>query len=129
MVHFFGVTSLLLFLHIALVAADGVTPVPAARTNNIVTRLLGRASKCLSGNYSEPYDSTQPALVFILCTVPCEDHGCCKAGYHCCNDKYDKCKSLLQWQITYCVIYNGFHPGCPNGQTCGKINGQTWCLS
>ena len=56
MVRFLGVASLLLFSHIALVAADAV-PAVRAKANDIFMRLLGR-DKCPGSDYSESY-STQ----------------------------------------------------------------------
>lgn len=126
MVRFLGVASLLLFLHISLVAANAV-PAVCAKANDIFMRLLGR-DKCPGSNYSESYSTQLNQLSYSsYAQRRAKIMGAARQAptvvttgmvnvRACFNDK------------SLSVTYNGSHPGCLNGQTCGKINGKTWCI-
>ena len=129
MVRFLGVTSILLFSHIALVAADSMPPVHDVQRDAIVSRLFGRKSSCGKGN-SESWCSIHSTPRFVLWKVKCDDSGCCNRGVsYCCNNGYGTCKSWLPSTVNRLWSYlQRAASGCPIRQTCGKVNGQPLCF-
>ena len=80
MVRFLGVSSLLFFLHIALVAADNV-PRLYPESESIASR------RNCPADQRESYHTQATFLLTQICTaVRCLSNGsCCPENYHCCS--------------------------------------------
>ena len=125
MVRFLGVSSLLFFLHIALVAADNV-PRLYPESESIAS---GQAKHDCPANQRESYHTQATFLLTQLSTaVRCLSSGsCCPESYHCCSATLGGgCKSLNLITNHLCCSW-GPYPGCPQSHTCVKSGSSYNC--